>query len=201
MNWLNTKKKRRLSLQICHDNSKGKREVLQVFFSVKQRETWREGEYRLAVPLAPSHPPSFPLPPLAFCPPPSTSPSSGWDWSGSRLPQTGLGAPMAPVILCGFGSVTAAWLSYGTLITPPPGGLRAARRVTSRERGKNFCLYMGIIPELLSRSACTKHWQLFWTLTARLQWWMQCEHATILHSLLCYNLKKKCKNVTFVFLH
>lgn len=34
--------------------------------------------------------------------------------------------------------------------------------------GENFCLYMGIIPELLSRSACTKHWQPFWTLTARL---------------------------------
>lgn len=51
-----------------HDNGKGKREVLQVFFSptkaVKQRETWSESEYRLAVPLAPSHPPSFPLPPL-----------------------------------------------------------------------------------------------------------------------------------------
>ena len=175
---------------------KGRGRCCRFFFSsptkaVKQRETCREGEYRLAVPLSPSHPPSFPLPPLAFCPPPSTSPSSGWDWSSSRLPQTGLGAPMAPVILCGFGSVTAAWLSYGTLITPPPGGLRAARRVTSRERGKNFCLYMGIIPELLSRSACTKHWQPFWTLTARLQWWMQCEHVTILHYLLCYNLKKK----------
>lgn len=33
---------------------------------------------------------------------------------------------MAPVILCGFGSVTAAWLIYGALITPPPGGLRGA---------------------------------------------------------------------------
>lgn len=56
---------------------------------------------------------------------------------------------MAPVILCGFGSVTAAWLGYGTLITPPPGGLRAALWVTSREPGKSFCLYMGIIPQTL----------------------------------------------------
>lgn len=58
--------------------------------------------------------------------------------------------PMAPAILRGFGSVTAAWLIYGTLITPPPGGLRGARRVTSGERGKTLCLYMGIIPERLS---------------------------------------------------
>lgn len=118
------------------------------FFSptkeVKQREMGSEGEG------CPSHPPSFPHPPLGYCPLSSTSLSSGWDWSSSRLPQTGLGAPMAPVILCGFGSVTAAWLGYGTLITPPPGGLRVTPRVTSKERQKSFCLYMGIIPELLS---------------------------------------------------
>lgn len=123
------------------------------FFSptkaVKQREMWSEGENRFAFPLTPSHPPSFPLPLLAYCPLSSTSLSSGWDWSSSRWPQTGLGAPTAPVILCGFGSVTAAWLSYGTLITPPPGGLRTALRETSREREKSFCLYMGIIPEPL----------------------------------------------------
>lgn len=117
---------------------------------MKQRETWSEGEYRFAVPHTPSHPPSFPLPPLSYCPLSSTSPSSGWDWSSSRWPQTGLGAPTALVILCGFGSVTAAWLGYGTLITPPPGGLRVDRRVTNGERGKSFCLYMGIIPEPLS---------------------------------------------------
>lgn len=58
--------------------------------------------------------------------------------------------PMAPAILRGFGSVTAAWLIYGTLITPPPGGLRGAWRVTSGERGKTLCLYMGIIPRPLS---------------------------------------------------
>lgn len=124
------------------------------FFSptkaVKQSETWSEGEYRFAVPLSPSHPPLFSFPPLGYCQLVPTSPSSGWGWSSSRWPQTGLGAPTAPVILCGFGSVTAAWLGYGTLITPPPGGLRVAQRVTSRERGKSFCLYMGIIPEPLS---------------------------------------------------
>lgn len=80
----------------------------------------------------------------------STSLSSGWDWSSSRWPQTGLGAPTASVILCGFGSVTAAWLSYGALITPPPGGLRAAWRVASGVRGESFYLYTGIIPEPLS---------------------------------------------------
>lgn len=56
---------------------------------------------------------------------------------------------MAPVILCGFGSVTAAWLIYGTLITPPPGGLSGAQWVTSWGGG-GFCLYMGIISEPVS---------------------------------------------------
>lgn len=120
---------------IGHNNGKEKREVLQIFFpptkAVKRRETWSEGEYRFAVPHTPSNPPSFPLSPLGYCPLSSTSPSSGWDWSSSRWPQTGLGAPTALVILCGFGIVTAAWLGYGTLITPPPGGFRAARRVTN----------------------------------------------------------------------
>lgn len=83
-----------------------------------------------------SFPPlSFPLPPLAYCPLALTTLSSGWDRRSSRLPQTGLRAPMALVILCGFGNVTAAWLIYGTLITPPPGGHRGAQRETSREVG------------------------------------------------------------------
>lgn len=118
----------------------------------KQRDSgdmeW--GWIHVSCQLTPSHPPSSPLPPPAFCPLFLTAPSSGWDWSSSQLPQTGLGVPMAPVILCGFGSVTAAWLIYGTLITPPPGGLRGARRVTSNERGKALCLYMGIVPVPLS---------------------------------------------------
>ncbi len=143
------------------------------FFSptkaVKQREAWSEGENRFTFPLTPSHPPSFPLPLLSYCPLSSTSLSSGWDWSSSRWPQTGLGAPTALVILCGFGSVTAAWLSYGTLITPPPGGLRTARRVTSRERGGKLLSLHGNNPSATPiRSTCTKHWQPFLTLTARL---------------------------------
>lgn len=108
------------------------------FFTNKSSETEGDVEWgwiHVCCPITPSHPPSFPLPPPAYCPLSLTALSSGWDWSSSRLPQTGLRAPMAPVILCGFGSVTAAWLIYGTLITPPPGGLRGARRVTSRERG------------------------------------------------------------------
>jgi len=48
---------------------------------------------------------------------------------------------MALVILCGFGRVTAAWLGYGTLITLPPGGLRAALRVTSREFGRGASVF------------------------------------------------------------
>lgn len=57
---------------------------------------------------------------------------------------------MAPVILCGFGSVTAAWLIYGPLITPPPGVLRGAWGVTCREQRKIIELNMGITPEATS---------------------------------------------------
>lgn len=63
---------------------------------------------------------------------------------------------MAVVILCGFGRVTAAWLCYGALINLPPGGLRAALRVTSLEWGEGFCLYMGIIPESFSSGQLTQ---------------------------------------------
>lgn len=119
------------------------------FFPLRQKQQDRGdmewGWIHASCQLTPSHPPSSPHPPPAFCPPFLTATSSGWDWSSSRLPQTGLRVPMAPAILWGFGSVTAAWLIYGTLITPPPGGLRGARRVTSGERGETLCLYMGII--------------------------------------------------------
>lgn len=139
--------------ETCHDNGKkeegGSADCFSPTKAVKQRETWSEGEYRFALTLTHSHPPLFPLPRLGYCSWSPTSLSSGWDWSSSRWPQTGLGAPMALVILCGFGSVTAAWLGYGTLITLPPGGLRAAQRVSSRAYRKSFCLYMGIIPKSL----------------------------------------------------
>lgn len=118
--------------------------------SWKTEETWSEAEYSLAVSsLLPTLPHPLILHQL-FCPPFLTATSSGWDWSSSRLPQTGLRVPMASAILWGFGSVTAAWLIYGTLITPPPGGLRGARRVTSGEREKTLRLYMGIILKRLS---------------------------------------------------
>lgn len=48
---------------------------------------------------------------------------------------------MAVVILCGFGRVTAAWLGYGALINLPPGGLRAARQVTSRGGGEEASVF------------------------------------------------------------
>lgn len=140
--------------QICHDNGKEKREVLQIFF--RQQKQWNRGRHAvrvntgsLSLSLLPTLPHSLSLHwAIVRCPP--TSPSSGWDWSSSRWPQTGLGATTALVILCGFGCVTAAWLGYGTLITPPPGGLRVTRQGTSGERGKTLSLYMGIIPEPLS---------------------------------------------------
>lgn len=107
-----------------------------------QQKLWNRGRHAvrvntgsLSLSLLPTLPWSLSLHcAIVHCPP--TSPSSGWDWSSSRWPQTGLGAAMAPVILCGFGSVTAAWLGCSTLITLPPGGLRVAQRVTSSERGK-----------------------------------------------------------------
>lgn len=96
---------------------------------LNKRQTWCKGEHRSA---------ARSLLPNLLC-----SPSPCWpivlsDWSISRLLQTGLGSPVAPVILCGFGSVTAAWLLYGALITPPPGGLRGAWRVTCREQKKSI---------------------------------------------------------------
>lgn len=94
-------------------------------------ESSSSGAHRSAVRSPPSHPPLVP------CSPSPCWPIVPWDWSISRLLQTGLGAPVAPVILCGFGCVTAAWLVYGALITPPPGGLRGAWRGTGRERKKS----------------------------------------------------------------
>lgn len=82
-----------------------------------------------------------PVPLLCYCPLSPTRLSSGCDWSSSRWPQTGLGAPTAPVILFGFGRVTAAWLGYGTLITPPPGGLNVGQWVTSMWRGTSVVIW------------------------------------------------------------
>lgn len=100
---------------------------------LNKRKTCCKGEHRSAV---------RSLLPTLPCSPSPCWPIVLWDWSISRLLQTGLGAPVAPVILCGFGSVTAAWLIYGALITPPPGGLRGAWRVTCRKQKKSIWLNM-----------------------------------------------------------
>lgn len=82
------KKKRRLSLQICHDNSKGKREVLQVFFTNKSSETEGDVERGWIQVGCPSR--SFP-PSLV------PSPSAGLLSSALDLPIFRLGLEWFPI--------------------------------------------------------------------------------------------------------
>lgn len=109
--------------QICLDKSTERQEVSQTFSSTEAGK--RAARVNMGL-QPPSGPRCLSLR-WAFVRGPRPFPSSGCDWSSSPWPQTGLGAPRAALILCGFGRVTAARLSYGALITPPPGGLHGAR--------------------------------------------------------------------------
>lgn len=89
-----------------------------------KRGTWCEGEHRSA---ACSVLPTLPCS-LSLC-----WPIVLWDWSSSRLLQTGLGAPVAPVILCGFRecycSLADLWsFNYPTTRWLPGGGGREQRK-------------------------------------------------------------------------